>query len=99
MNNVYLNITLTIVKNNPVLFFVGINVTKREELTLGICEYVLGNLSGDKVKSKQVKVPKALFQMEVIHTQVSSSEKERIDFALRIYASWLARAILQQIGL
>jgi hypothetical protein len=66
-------------------------------LTLGICEYVLANLSGDKVKSKQVKVLKALFQMEVIHTQVSSSEKERIEFALRIYASWLARAILQQI--
>jgi len=68
-------------------------------LTLGICEYVLGYLSGDKVKSKQVKVPKASFQMEVIYTQVSSSEKERIDFVLRIYASWLARAILQQIGL
>ena len=68
-------------------------------MTLGIYERVLGNLTGDKVKLKQVKVPKASFQMEVNYTQASSSDQERFDFVLGIYASWLARANLRRIGL
>jgi len=45
------------------------------------------------VKSKQTKAQKAPFQMEVIYTQAVLSDQERFDFVMRIYASWLIRAI------